>query len=129
MSALCWVVIASVVLAVVGNLVYDEIRARLPWIPRVLLRIAALRLPASHRQDYRQEWRGELDTILDTANRLPLTAVWRGSCFAFGMLGAVEGVRRSLGPTNLGRWAECFGSPAGRPSPVRGTARYATRST
>jgi hypothetical protein len=69
-----------------GDLVSEEIRARLDRLPYGLLRLARRRLPAELRETvHDQEWAPELEHILRRAGALPVTRLIAGTRFALGL--------------------------------------------
>lgn len=89
MSALRWLAaLAGAVLALVaGDVISEEIRARLDRLPFVLLRLARARLPAELRERvHDQEWVPELQHILQHAELFPVTRLMTGIRYAVGLV-------------------------------------------
>ena len=59
--------LASLVVVIVGDLVSEEVRARLDHLPHTVLRLAIRRLSPDLRDDIGEEWQAELDHILHRA--------------------------------------------------------------
>ncbi|WP_212824272.1 DUF4407 domain-containing protein [Polymorphospora rubra] len=107
-----WVVAAFVgglLLAVLSDLISDEVRGRLDQVPFQLLRLAARRLPAQLRNDiYLHEWMPELHHILRREEAKPITRLYHGLRFAAGLLRSGPQIARELGDTRKQRlvaWA------------------------
>jgi hypothetical protein len=121
MSALLYFsgLLVAVLVAATGELVSDEIRARLDRIPLALLAIAASRLPRDQRDElYEQAWFPELHHILQGNEATPITRLVRGTHFALGLWLSAPQIRRELqsdGPALAATpttWASLF--PEGR---------------
>ena len=75
--------VVLVLVAAVGELVSDEIRARLDRIPLALLAAAARRLPAELRGElYTEAWLPELQYILQGDEAMPITRLIHGTRYA-----------------------------------------------
>jgi hypothetical protein len=85
-------VVVFVLAAVLGDLCSKEIRGRLDRVPGALLRMAARRLPSRVREQWLEEWRGELYEILRGADALPVTRLWRGLRYGLGVVRAAPSV-------------------------------------
>jgi hypothetical protein len=81
-----------------GDLLSEEIRARLEKVPHAILRLAALRVPVALRRWLREEWSAELAEILSGRATLPLTRLWVGLRYALGLLRTSPEVGRALAP-------------------------------
>jgi hypothetical protein len=88
-----WVVVAGVAsfigalaLVVINDLFSEEVRGRLERLPRWIIRLAVLRLPADLRAYWSEEWLAELSAIVDERDRLPITRLCGGTWFAIGVL-------------------------------------------
>jgi Restriction endonuclease len=76
----------AVMVAALGEMVSDEIRARLDRLPLALLAAAARRLPVSQRADvYEQAWLPELHYVLRGDQAMPITRLVHGLRFAFSL--------------------------------------------
>jgi len=89
--------LASLALVVVGDLVSEEVRARLDHLPHAVLRLAIRRLPANLPADLGDEWSAELDHILHHATLYPLTRLVFGVRYAAGLLSKAPTIACSLG--------------------------------
>lgn len=112
-------VVAAVTLAAVGELVSDEIRARLDRIPLGVLAMAAKRLRPEHREAlYVQEWLPELHHVLQGDEATPITRLIHGTRFAVSLWFSAPQVARELAPDRIlarspsTTWASLF--PHGR---------------
>jgi hypothetical protein len=86
---------------VVADLVSEEMRTRLEKAPQMLLRLAARKFPAEFRNEYLDEWNGELDVFLRRTAAMPLTRLWRGLNYAGGLLRASSSIAQEAGfPAN-----------------------------
>jgi len=88
--------LASLVVVIVGDLVSEEVRARLDHLPHTVLRLAIRRLPANLRDDIGGEWQAELDHILHRAKLYPLTRLVVGVRYAAGLLRTVPQIALGL---------------------------------
>jgi hypothetical protein len=62
--------IVTVLLGAIGSIVAAELLDVCPWLTQKLLRRAANRLPATHRERYVDEWQAELDYMNTRAGKL-----------------------------------------------------------
>ncbi len=90
-------VVAFVVLAGVGDLLSEEIRARLDQLPRTLVRFAARLAADVIREEMREEWLGELHEYLRGAEAVPITRLVRGLRYAVGVMWVAPIMARRLG--------------------------------
>jgi DNA-binding transcriptional MerR regulator len=103
MNTLTWFVGvgAAVVLfglgAALGDVVSEEIRARLDRVPHALLRVAARRLAPELREENLAGWTADLHEFLRGAEALPVTRLLRGIRCALGALTAAHAISRALG--------------------------------
>jgi Restriction endonuclease len=96
--------VSAVVVAALGELVSDEIRARLDLIPLALLAAVGRRLPASERAGlYEQAWLPELHHILRGDQATPITRLIHGTRFAIGLWLVAPRICRELGITSAGQ--------------------------
>jgi hypothetical protein len=109
----------AVLLAAVGELVSDEIRARLDRIPLGILTMASKRLPPEQRKTvYAEAWLPELRHILQGDEATPITRLIHGIGFAGSLWLSAPKVGRELAadPEFAGSvdttWASLF--PYGR---------------
>jgi hypothetical protein len=80
-------IVSGIAIAVVGELISEEVRDRLDQAPRGILRLAARRLdPGQRTTVYRDEWEPELTYILKGTEARPVTRLITGSWYAFGIL-------------------------------------------
>ncbi len=87
----------AVLVAALGELVSDEIRARLDRVPFALLAVAARRLPANQRAElHEQAWLPELHHILRGDQAMPITRLIHGTRFAAGLWLAAVQISREL---------------------------------
>jgi hypothetical protein len=96
-----WAILAAILAtltgtAILGDLVSEEIRGRLDHLPHAIIRLAARRLPPDVREDLAQEWTAELHELLRGAEALPITRLYRGIRYAFGLLRAAPSIGRDL---------------------------------
>lgn len=99
MSALLYVfgLLVAVLVAAIGELVSDEIRARLDRMPLALLAIAASRLPRDQRATlYLQVWLPDLHYILRGNEATPITRLVRGIRFAISLWLSAPRIQREL---------------------------------
>ena len=91
--------LAAVLITAVGELVSDEIRARLDRLPLTLLAAAARRLPPDQRGElYGQAWLPELRHILRGDQATPITRLIHGMRYALRLWLSVPQIRRELIP-------------------------------
>jgi hypothetical protein len=89
--------VVAVLIAAVGELVSDEIRARLDRIPLALLAAAARRLPPEQRAElYEQAWLPELQYVLRGDEAMPITRVIHGIRYAFRLWVSASKISREL---------------------------------
>lgn len=90
MTGFLWTILGFVgglALTVLGDMVSDEVRARLDHLPHTILRVAARRLSPDDRGTlYEDEWLPELSYILTGDETQPVTRLFHGTCFALGAL-------------------------------------------
>jgi len=90
-------VVLGLVIAVLSGLFVDEVRGCLELIPRAILRLVAMRLPADQRQAiYNEEWRPELIFKLRKAEGRPISRLISGTWYAVSMSRAAGRVAREL---------------------------------
>jgi len=83
--------------AAIGDMVSEEVRDRLDHLPYGILRLGALRLDAKERAAiYADEWLPELTYILQGDEARPVTRLYHGTRFAFGILIAARRIARDL---------------------------------
>ncbi|MGH3208926.1 MAG: helix-turn-helix domain-containing protein [Trebonia sp.] len=83
--------------AAIGDMVSEEVRDRLDHVPNAILQLAARRLDASERAAiYDDEWLPELTYILQGDEARPVTRLYHGTRFAFGILIAARRIARDL---------------------------------
>jgi hypothetical protein len=109
----------AVLLAAIGELVSDEIRARLDRIPLALLTMAARRLPRDQQKAlYVEAWLPELHYVLQGDEAAPITRLIHGIRFAASLWLSAPKIGRELAASPaLARstdttWASLF--PNGR---------------
>ena len=79
-------------------MVSEEVRDRLDHLPHTILSLAARRLnPDQRAAVYEDEWLPELTYILKGDEARPITRLYHGIRFAFGILVAVRSITRQLG--------------------------------
>jgi hypothetical protein len=76
----------AAVIAVVGRVLADEVKAWIIWIRSRLLRNAVMLLPVPCRERYQEEWEGDLEAVPGEFARL---------FYALGLIWAALGIRRS----------------------------------
>lgn len=91
--------LGGLAVAAIGDMVSEEIRARLDRLPHVILRLATRRLPAELRADIGEEWQAELDHVLHDARLYPVWRLAVGIHFAAGLHRAAPRVAHSLALT------------------------------
>ena len=100
MSAWAWAtlcLLASFLLAALGDLISEEIRGWLDLAPQAILRLAATQLDPDQRETiYHDEWLPELTYILRGAESRPITRLTRGTTYALGLLISARRVARHL---------------------------------
>jgi Domain of unknown function (DUF5753)/Helix-turn-helix domain len=83
--------------AAIGDMVSEEVRDRLDHVPHAILQLAARRLDALERAAiYDDEWLPELTYILQGDEARPVTRLYHGTRFAFGILIAARRIARDL---------------------------------
>jgi hypothetical protein len=91
--------VTAVMLAVLGELVSEEIRARLDRIPFALLRAAAGRVPLAQRQElYDEAWLPELYHILRGDEAMPITRLVHGTRYALRIWLSAARIANELDP-------------------------------
>lgn len=90
--------IVALLIAAVGELVSDEIRARLDRLPMAVLRAAARRLPRDQRGElYGQAWLPELRHILQGDEAMPITRLIHGMRYALRIWLSAPQISREFG--------------------------------
>jgi hypothetical protein len=90
-------IMSGIAIAIVGELLSDEVRARLDQVPRGILRLAARWLdPGQRATVYRDEWEPELVYILKGAEARPVTRLITGTRYALGILINTRRIARHL---------------------------------
>jgi len=81
-----------------GDVISEEVRARLDQLPYVIIGWAARRLPGDCRADFSEEWEAELTAILVRHNALtlPITRLVVGVRYACGLLRVSRDIGRTL---------------------------------
>jgi hypothetical protein len=103
-------VLAAMTGAILGDLVSEEIRARLDRLPQALVSLAARRLPLDVREDLSEDWSVELNEILRGAEALPITRLYRGTRYALGRAHTAASIGRDV-------TAPTANEPSGIPNP------------
>ena len=108
------VFLGGVLIAVLGELINEEMRGWIDYLPRVILRLAATRLdPASKITMYEDEWLPELTCILSGAEARPISRVILGMKYSAGFL--IKARRIASQPSPAGVVVSgASPSPAGR---------------
>lgn len=89
-------VVAALLLALSG-LIGDEVRGWLEFVPRCILRLVAMRLPADQRRAiYNEEWLPELIYHLREAEGRPITRLVVGIGYATSLARGAGRVARAL---------------------------------
>lgn len=89
--------VGGIITAVIGELLNEEIRGWLDYLPRFLLRLAAKRLdPAGKITIYEDEWLPELTCILRGAEARPISRLILGVKFSVGLLITAKRIARHL---------------------------------
>ena len=89
--------VVAVLLAVIGELVSDEIRARLDRVPLALLAMAARRLPPQqYKALYVEAWLPELRHVLQGHQATPITRLVHGIRFATSLWLSAPKIGREL---------------------------------
>ncbi len=89
--------VMAVLLAAIGEMVSDEIRARLDRIPLTILAVAARRLPPEQRRAlYSEAWLPELRHVLQGDEAVPITRLIHGIRFAASLWLSAPKVGREL---------------------------------
>jgi hypothetical protein len=87
-------------LAMIGDMVSEEVRDRLDRLPQAILRLAARRLdPALRASLYEEVWLPDLAYHLKGDEARPVTRLYHGICFAAGMLASARRSARNLNGT------------------------------
>jgi len=90
-------ILSGIAVAVVGELLSEEIRDRLDQVPRAILRFATRWLGPDQRMTvYRDEWEPELIYILKGAEARPVTRLITGIRYALGILINTRRIARHL---------------------------------
>jgi hypothetical protein len=100
MTGVLWAVLAIIGgfgITAFGDMVSEEVRDRLDGLPRAILRLASLRLgPAEQEGIYEGEWLPELIEILKGDEARPVTRLFVGVSYAFGILVKARRIARDL---------------------------------
>jgi hypothetical protein len=89
--------LGSVLIAVLGELINEEVRGWIDYLPRVILRLAARRLdPAGKITIYEDEWLPELTCILRGAEARPISRVILGVKYSAVLLVKAERIASHL---------------------------------
>jgi hypothetical protein len=89
--------VLAALLATLSGLIGDEVRGWLELVPRAVLRLVAMRLPADQRAAiYNEEWLPELLTDMRKAEGRPITRLCFGIKYAADMVRAAGKVGREL---------------------------------
>jgi hypothetical protein len=89
--------VVAVLLAAIGELVSDEIRARLDRVPLALLAMAARRLPpGQYKALYVEAWLPELRHVLQGDQATPITRLIHGIRFAASLWVSAPKIGREL---------------------------------
>jgi DNA-binding transcriptional MerR regulator len=98
-----WALLAGLICLVVwllrnaaGEMLKEEMQTRLCRIPNAVIRVAAMRLPASSRSDLADEWCSELAFIVNDTEGLPVTRLLRGVRFAGSLVWAAREMAQEL---------------------------------
>ena len=95
--------LGGIITATLGELVNEEIRGWLDYLPRFILRLAAGRLdPAGKITIYEDEWLPELACILRGAEARPISRLIIGVKFSAGLLITAKRIARHLHRTPPG---------------------------
>jgi|HubBroStandDraft_6_1064221.scaffolds.fasta_scaffold584242_1 hypothetical protein len=86
---------AGLLRAAFTDMFKQEFGTRLAGLPKQLIHIAARRLPAPIREEYLEEWLGELDYVLRETDGLPVARLIRGTRYAAGVLFAVRAIAKA----------------------------------
>jgi hypothetical protein len=105
-------ILTGIAVAIIGELLSEEIRDRLDQVPRAILRFAARWLDPNQRTTvYRDEWEPELIYILKGAEARPITRLVIGIRYAFGILINTRRIARHLHRSEPGQPHVATGSP------------------
>jgi hypothetical protein len=111
--------VMAVLLAALGELVSEEIRARLDQIPQAVLAMAARRLSPEQRENlYVEAWLPELHHVLQGDEASPITRLIHGIAFAASLWLSAPKIKRELATSHARprlpdtTWSSLF--PAGR---------------
>lgn len=94
----CVTFLGGILLALLSDLISEEVRSRLDSLPRTLVRLIARFLPPTLRERYEGDWIGVLDEHLHGNESRPITRLLKGTHFAFGLWRAAWNVRREYTP-------------------------------
>lgn len=89
-------VASGLAMAVVGNMVSDEVCGRPELLPRALIKLGCRRLPRHLRADAEDEWLAELRAIVEETGPLPVTRFLTATRFALGIVRAAPAVGREI---------------------------------
>ena len=94
-------IVGGLAMTVLGDMVSEEARDRLDHLPQAILRLAARRVDSAKREAiYDDEWLPELTYILKGDEARPVTRLFVGTRYAFGILfNARTIIRRLTRPT------------------------------
>lgn len=96
--------LVALVIAVLGELISDEVRARLDRLPLALLSAAARRLSPEQRDElYERAWFPELHHILRGDQATPITRLIHGMRYAVRLWLAAPQIMRELEPDHAPR--------------------------
>lgn len=93
----------AVLISVVKDMAQVEARTRIERLPFAMLWLARRRVPRPLRDVLHEEWSAELAEILDEREEMPLTRVWVGVRYAFGLLRSARAVAQRLGRVRADR--------------------------
>jgi transcriptional regulator with XRE-family HTH domain len=95
-------VVGGLLAAAIGDMVSEEVRDRLDHLPHAILRLAVRRLdPIERIAIYDHEWLPELTYILQGDEALPVTRLYHGTHFAFGILLTARRITHDLRQVGL----------------------------
>lgn len=94
----CVTFLGGILLALLSDLISEEVRSRLDSLPRTLVRLIARFLPPTVRERYEGDWIGVLDEHLHGNESRPITRLLKGTYFAFGLWRAAWNVRSEYTP-------------------------------
>ncbi|MFC9941242.1 hypothetical protein [Nocardiopsis alba] len=88
--------LGGLLLGVLSDMVSEEMRTRLDRLPQGMVKLAVLRLPKATRDEKLHDWLADLEYFLHGEKAVPVTRLFKGMSFGFGLLFSVSKMRKQL---------------------------------